>query len=965
VKNMSSMLKIILVGLMGSMLLVSGVFAQEAASAAQMSFSDLIAQAEYSIKNNEPAAAIPVLKEIISRAGALDEKSAKESVQMARLQLGSAFSTLQRWADARSYTEEYLAGEPVKERLAALQILSQVAMAEQNWEELKSSAEMMLAENLGIKDKETAEQFLLQAQFQLGNYAETLAMLPEGLQRTQDPANIRAYRIMQLRCLFETGDMEGLIAALPVLFRGDSRDDVALNLTLLRIGDQLFDRQQYRKALAIYRLVKPKASLLASQQERLKKVKAGEGEKSWSIEELGQALETLQKVPDYDIHIAYRAAQIYTEQKRYWEAVVLFDQLYQKHSAKEEGQAAYFQKLLVLFMIGADEEAIAESTDYLDKNRSGLFPRMICTQLAQYYLQQQELKTALELGPRYIEKWSRAADEDERAQETDLRYLFSFAHFQLGEYDEALVAFDRVIQTSPDSQAAMDSNYWKAMCRLLQQNYELAYDQFMKYRQKWPRASFAPAALFRAGVCRFGLEDYEGAKDIFKTFIRDYPEDTQMPEALSMYGDLLAADGLIDEALVNYDRALQIVEKNYSVTTDLLLKKNMVAPATYAVLQAARALTADAEAYAEQRDGPMEQLKYRQIISWMERYNKSFGEDADWAQGVFWIGKAQMELGEADQAVKAYLDAVIRYGADPAQEGVAAILFDLAGMVKNRLPRELREPTLLAIEDDRNRAQSPTVQIQVDVLLAELNGTRDELGRTLLTREMELDAIPPSGLSLMCSAMLEAQDFSRSKEMFDHFSEHYKNSPFRAMSYQLLATDLYQQQKTDEAFELALDALGKYGATAETGWAQLMKGKIELTRGEYQTAAKTLNMIFKVRAWRGPISAEAMFRMADAWEKQGSYKKAFAFYQRTYLLYKASAGGQWAAEGYLRSAECLKKMGRASAARNTYRAMLLDEYVRELPQAQSAMDSLGPEETAELLAGRTNTMETVELEVSP
>ena len=124
-------------------------------------------------------------------------------------------------------------------------------------------------------------------------------------------------------------------------------------------------------------------------------------------------------------------------------------------------------------------------------------------------------------------------------------------------------------------------------------------------------------------------------------------------------------------------------------------------------------------------------------------------------------------------------------------------------------------------------------------------------------------------------------------------------------------------------------------------------------------------MIFKVRAWRGPFSAEAMFRMADAWEKQGDYKKAFAFYQRTYLLYKASDGGQWAAEGYLRSAECLKKMGRSSAARNTYRAMLLDEYVRELPQAQSAMDSLGSEETAELLAGRTNTMETVELEVSP
>ncbi len=938
-------------------------FAQQTASAVQMSFSDLIAHAQYAVENNDPETAIPVLKEIISRAGALEDREAKTSVQMARLQLGSSYVQLKQWSNARKYTEEYLAGDPVKNRNDALLLRCQIALGEAKWKELYDVATLLLDQgNLRLTTKDSVEKFMLQAQFELGEFAEAQRKLPEVMQRTKDPANLRAYRIMQLRCLFETGDSNALITALPVMFRGDARYDVTLNLTLLRMGDTLFDRKEYRKALAIYRLVVPKTELLALLQDQLAKMEAGKGKKDWNLEELKQAMETLNGVPNYDIHIAYRAAQIYSEQKRYWEAVVLFDQIYQKHSTLEEGQAAYLQKLLVLFKIGADEEAVAESLAYLDNNRSGFFPRVVCTQLAQYYLKKQELKNALALRARYTDKWAPATTEDERIQDTDLRYMFSFILFQRGEYEEAFNAFDQIIQTAPQSEAAIDANYWKAMCRLLQQNYPLAYDQFMNYRKTWPRASFAPAALFRAGVCRFGLEDYKGAQEVFKTFIEDYPDDAQIPEALSMYGDLLSADGLIDEALANYERVLTIVGKNYSRATDPLLKKQMVAPATYAVLQGARALMADAASYIAQKETSAADAKYQQIIQWMERYNQVFGTDADWPQGIFWIGKAQMELGDVDKAVKAYLGAVINYGSDPSQEGVSAILFDLAGIIKNRLTKEQREATLIEIQTARKNTPSTTVQIQLDVLMAELNGTRSELGRTLLAREKSLEAVPSSGLALMCAAMLDKQDFSRAKEMFDHFTKYYENSPFRVASYQLLATDLYRQNKPEEALALATKTLENYGATADTGWAQLMKGNIELARGEYKQAVETLNMIFGVRAWRGSLSAEAMFRLAETWEKQANYEKAFAFYQRTYLLYKAYDDGKWAADSYLRSADCLKKLGRAAAARNTYRAMLLDKYVNKLPQAQVAMKTLGPQETAELLAGGTNTLERVELE---
>ena len=182
-----------------------------------------------------------------------------------------------------------------------------------------------------------------------------------------------------------------------------------------------------------------------------------------------------------------------------------------------------------------------------------------------------------------------------------------------------------------------------------------------------------------------------------------------------------------------------------------------------------------------------------------------------------------------------------------------------------------------------------------------------------------------------------------------------------ANAYQLHATDLARQQKNDEALVLALEVLGMYGATADTGWAQLMKGRAELAGGEYEKAAQTFNAVFGIRAWRGAVSAEAMFRLAETWEHRKDLKKAFAFYQRTYLLYKVYDGGRWAADAYLSSARVLREMGREGDARNTCRAMLLDEYVRDLPQAQVARDLLGPAEVAELLAKEAAAAETAEL----
>lgn len=923
----------------------------------QMGFSELVSQAETAIEADDSASAVPLLSEIVERAGAIKNSNAQKSVQIARLQLASCQLKLRNWAEAQKYAKQYLVNKPAKDEHAALSVLCEVDLQQKDWKALLPDAKKLVEQSSSIKKRTPAHQYLLRGYFNNGMYDEALGIIPDLLSWIKkDAKQTLAVRGIQIECLVESDRMSEITTLLPVLFPGGDRSNVRLNLTLLRIGDKLFDRGDYRQALAIYRQVLPWVKPLAKSTLTMFDL----DDQTQNVDQLEEMTSAMKDGAKYDLHVSYRTAQSYAKIDRYWEAISLFDQSYLDHAKTNEGKGAYLQKIMLMFEIGANSEAKAACTQYLDKGYSDFYARMICTRLAQFYLNDKQFDQVLALT-KYVDEWAAPADNDEREQATNLLYIFAFVHFQRQSFDHAVSGFERVIAFDPGSERGTDSRYWIGMCHLMEQDYPAAIKEFTNYRQKWPQGAFAPAALFRSGVCRFGMEEYEKAKKAFKNFIDSYPNDSLMPESLTMYGDLLGADGELDQALESYQRAIEMVHQRHQFESDDQIRAGIVTAATYASMQAAKTLEQDAAFYEGEKDKETAAAKYRQIVEWMNRYMGLFGADADLAQAVYWIGKAEMSLGQTLKAVNAYLDAVVNYGVDPSEEGVTSILFELAGIIEHRLDKTERKEIIRTIKREHYNAKDPVLQIRLAILLAELDGTQEELGRTLLAENQNWEEVPPTGLSLICDAMLKDQQFDRAQEMFTFFEENHDASPYMVQAYHLLGEKAFQASDLDTAYNLAVDALGYYGATEYTGWAQLMKGKIESERGEYAEAAKTFNAVFGVRSWRGSIAAESMLLLAQAWEKQQNPEKAFAFYQRTYLLYKAYDNGKWAAAAYIGSAKLLQGLGRENDARNTYRAMLLDKYVKDLPEAKTAKKVLGPEETAELLAGITNKVEKVTL----
>jgi outer membrane protein assembly factor BamD (BamD/ComL family) len=233
----------------------------------------------------------------------------------------------------------------------------------------------------------------------------------------------------------------------------------------------------------------------------------------------------------------------------------------------------------------------------------------------------------------------------------------------------------------------------------------------------------------------------------------------------------------------------------------------------------------------------------------------------------------------------------------------------------------------------------------------------------------DLSLAPPPVLSVICKASFNEEDYSRAKEILEIFKARFEESDFTKAAYKLRAYDLFTANDLDDALAIIKDTQALYGTDPDVAWAQVLKGRVELRKEDFDAARESLQAILTVRSWRGEPYAEACYYLGQVEETAGDPRKAFGWYQRTYFQYKGHANGKWAADAYLASARCLQSMGRENDRRNTYRAMLFDPYVNQLPQADEARTALGMDEVMEinqmLAAGsQTNITVTIDVEES-
>jgi len=773
----------------------------------------------------------------------------------------------------------------------------------------------------------------------------------------------KGYAIMQVvNGLIELEDFEKLTEWVPQLYRTDARYDIRVNKALMTAAAALFDEEEYDSALPLYRMVLPREELIAHHSKRMRtlQIEAGiippdpvEGkitsktdetilgkkyfkgvEEFWSEEErtnpdlfkpkelleVEQLIKTLQSLPPYEEEVLYWNAHLYDEVERPWEAVRFFDRVYQADPDSKLGERAFVEVIrMLLDPLDQPDEAEPRGFAYLDSHNKNLIPRQVAYYLTGYYQQHEKMPRVKKLLP-YIEGFVPGSDPAILKYDCELHYMQAVADMVMLEYGKAEAAFKQILVRFPGSHQEDNATYWHAVTLMFLQKYEEAFAEFEAYPKKFPEGVWLPAAAFQSGTCLFGMEKYDDALVRFTVVIEHYSDSSVYPDACSLRGDIYGSKGLLDEAVQDYKTAIAAARTP--------------AQAKYATFQMAAVFEAE--------------NRYDEIIAAVNDYLTRYGEEADIATGIFWIGKTKINQGLVDEAVQSYYNAIVQYGTDLEQGGVDFMIAELVQVAKIRLSdtrrAELKTRTSAAI----NQTDSLTLQLRLRAMLAQIDGTEVQFGKQLIAELPDLENAAPPVLAAISDASFELDDYSRAEEILKAFSTKFENSEFMRPAFRLRGFDLFRAGDYDAALKLIDEAQARYGTDYDVAWAQLMKGDICLRQSRYDEARKTFTDVFNVTGWRGESYAEAAYRLGQTEEASGNPRTAHGWYQRAYFQYKGYADGYWAAEGYLGAARCLNRLGLTNDARNTWRAMLFDKYINHLPQALQAKTALGEAETLEI-----------------
>jgi tol-pal system protein YbgF len=91
-------------------------------------------------------------------------------------------------------------------------------------------------------------------------------------------------------------------------------------------------------------------------------------------------------------------------------------------------------------------------------------------------------------------------------------YQAAFGLLKDGQYDRAIVAFQKFLVSYPDSQLADNAQYWLGEANYVNKAFPEAQTAFQRVVDKYPQSRKRPDALLKIGYCEYELKQWDTAK---------------------------------------------------------------------------------------------------------------------------------------------------------------------------------------------------------------------------------------------------------------------------------------------------------------------------------------------------------------------------------------------------------------------------------------------------------------------
>ncbi len=110
-------------------------------------------------------------------------------------------------------------------------------------------------------------------------------------------------------------------------------------------------------------------------------------------------------------------------------------------------------------------------------------------------------------------------------------YMKAFGMYSANKYPEAIIAFTKFLNEYPDSEYAVNAQYWVGECYYSLSDLSRALESFMAVAEKYPEGKKVPDSMLKTGYTLFAMKEPEKARAVLESLIEKYPDSTAAAKA--------------------------------------------------------------------------------------------------------------------------------------------------------------------------------------------------------------------------------------------------------------------------------------------------------------------------------------------------------------------------------------------------------------------------------------------------
>lgn len=868
---------------------------------------------------------IPLLQQLIDWYGESKKPELQASLEAVYYSLGCCFFYVGQFSEARSafetYTKKYKNGPHVPE--VAVYIADSLRFEGNFDKALKTYKNALKTYQFGPDLKADIFQAMVRCYLSQDKWKAAMPWLRRLYIEAPDMTRRNWAATLLTTAFLKERQLDRVYELVPFLLLPDSfaSRSVALNITALECGDELFGEEKYRDSLWIYRLVYPHDVLSVRSQEyleflqrradRLKRVsdfpralmRVQEG-----IAEVEEEIKALAKVENYDIELFFRIGRSYMEIFRYREAREVFLFLYGECKGQRAEEALYLA-FKCSIQVQPVERAFKLGQEYMKVYPGGEYYDEITLTMGQMYAKRED-------WPQVIAVLTKALEVSPKHQEAaECMFLIGYASFMEEKFEDTVTWLRKMNKTYPGNPREADGTYWLGMALMFDKKFEEAAVEFDMMLKQFADSIYLVDSAFRRAVCEYGQSKYKEAEVMLEAFVTQYPTNKLSGEGYVMLGDISGVFSELDRAVERFQQV-----SRYEINIELY---------NHAMFRCGEVL--------------YELNQFPRLIEHFRAYIEENRQGSNLPLAMYWVVRARWNLNEQEAALSYLREAVEKYGPDRTALGVDLILEEWVGRAKGAESAISRSAWKVMREtlDKAEKEKSETLALRLKRVLLYEPGIIEDRKNNLVNEIVKPENVAKASVGVLELMLDEAQ--KRNDPDFARLIAETVVKDFTETDYALDARMLLSRQAMDKKdFKTAMRHLNViqevYASSPQAADALLLLGDLYIKEGKYDQADECFKKVLGVREWRGPLWPAALYGRGECAKLRKSYEQACAYYERIYLLYGHYK--QWSARAYLARADCLAKLMQYVKAVETLEAMLSSPELIELPEAKEAREKL-------------------------